>query len=385
MLFRQQGAAARRSRCATGSPSRCARRRPSTKRAANFSSTSKRCGSPALGALYERFARLKAKLEAAGWFETARKRALPAFPRAVGVVTSRHAAALARRADHARAALCRRCRVILYPARCRVSARRARLPRRSRTANARAEVDVLIVCRGGGSIEDLWAFNEEVVARAVFESVLPIVSGVGHETDFTICDFVADVRAPTPTAAAALVAPDRLRCSRTPLHDRRRWQRAARARARSRACSALDLRVAATRASRGPPRRAARATLRDWRIGCARAAGAAACASASGELAAGPRAVLRELLRRLRRRRRAVPALASAGCAAARRARRARCRDALARARRRACAAESRKACSTAATASSPPPTARSCTMRRRSKRGDASQLTFARGGAEAR
>jgi exodeoxyribonuclease VII large subunit len=100
-------------------------------------------------------------------------------------------------------------RVVLYPAAVQGTGAAHELATAIRTANARREVDVLIVCRGGGSFEDLWAFNEQVLARAVYESVLPIVSGVGHETDFTICDFIADVRAPTPTAAATLVTPDR--------------------------------------------------------------------------------------------------------------------------------------------------------------------------------
>jgi exodeoxyribonuclease VII large subunit len=98
---------------------------------------------------------------------------------------------------------------VLYPASVQGGDAAGDIARAIRLANERAEVDVLIVARGGGSIEDLWAFNEEPVARAVFDSRLPIVSGVGHETDFTICDFIADVRAPTPTAAATLVVPDR--------------------------------------------------------------------------------------------------------------------------------------------------------------------------------
>src|SRR5262249_33703760 len=166
-----------------------------------------------VGALYERFARLKARLEADGWFAASRKRALPKYPRAIGIVTSPRAAAL----RDILTTLARRWaspRIVLYPASVQGSEAAGDIARAIRIANARAEVDVLIVARGGGSIEDLWAFNEEPVARAVFDSKLPIVSGVGHETDFTICDFVADVRAPTPTAAAAIVAPDRDALSR---------------------------------------------------------------------------------------------------------------------------------------------------------------------------
>ena len=160
------------------------------------------------GELYERFQRLKAKLAAAGWLAPERKRPLPAFPRAVGVVTSPRGAAIA----DVLTTLKRRwpaLRVVVYPAAVQGEAAAADIVRAIGVANARAEVEVLIVCRGGGSIEDLWPFNEPIVARAVHASGLPIVSAIGHETDFTICDFVADVRAPTPTAAATLVAPDR--------------------------------------------------------------------------------------------------------------------------------------------------------------------------------
>ena len=178
-----------------------------------------------LGALYERFAKLKLKLEAAGWFAAARKRPLPRFPRAIGVVTSPRAAAL----SDVLTTLARRMprlRVILYPALVQGEGAAAAIAAAIATANARSEVDVLIVCRGGGSLEDLWAFNEEAVARAVFESRLPIVSGVGHETDFTICDFVADARATTPTAAAALVAPDRTELRSRLAAVAARWRRA---------------------------------------------------------------------------------------------------------------------------------------------------------------
>ncbi len=161
-----------------------------------------------LGTLFEAFAKLKAKLEAEGLFDAARKRALPAFPRAIGIVTSPSAAAL----RDVLTTLARRARmipVIVYPAQVQGETAAAQIARAIAIANARAECDVLIVCRGGGSLEDLWPFNEEVVARAIAASRLPVVSGVGHETDFSIADFVADLRAPTPTAAAAAASPDR--------------------------------------------------------------------------------------------------------------------------------------------------------------------------------
>ena len=161
-----------------------------------------------MGALYERFVKVKERLETAGWFSEARKRRPPDHPRAIGIVTSPRAAAL----SDVLTTLCRRSRasrIVVYPASVQGDAAAAEIAAAIALANRRREVDVLIVCRGGGSFEDLWPFNEEIVARAVFESALPVISGVGHETDFTICDFVADVRAPTPTAAATLAVPDR--------------------------------------------------------------------------------------------------------------------------------------------------------------------------------
>jgi len=161
-----------------------------------------------LGPLHERFLRLKEKLSREGLFAPEAKRDLPAHPRAIGVVTSLAAAALrdvlttlARR----NAAL----PVIVYPVLVQGEGAAERIAAMLATASARAECDVLLLVRGGGSIEDLWAFNEEAVARAIRASSIPVVVGVGHETDFTIADFAADRRAPTPTAAAELVSPPR--------------------------------------------------------------------------------------------------------------------------------------------------------------------------------
>lgn len=162
-----------------------------------------------LGALYEAFEKLKAKLEAEGLFADARKKSLPPFPRAIGIITSPAAAAL----RDVVTTLRRRMPgipVIIYPTPVQGEGAAEKISEAVHTAGRRAECDVLILCRGGGSIEDLWAFNEEIVARSISACPVPIISGVGHETDFTIADFVADQRAPTPTAAAELASPNRL-------------------------------------------------------------------------------------------------------------------------------------------------------------------------------
>jgi exodeoxyribonuclease VII large subunit len=160
------------------------------------------------GALLEQFLRLKAKLEREGLFDASRKRPLPMRPVAVGVVTSADAAALrdvtaslARRAPHVR--------VVVYPSLVQGAAAPAQLRAALAAVAARREIDVLIICRGGGALEDLWAFNDEAVVRAIAASPVPTLCGIGHETDFTLADFAADVRAPTPTAAAELATPTR--------------------------------------------------------------------------------------------------------------------------------------------------------------------------------
>ena len=161
-----------------------------------------------LGMLYERFERLKQLLESQGLFAAERKRPLPAFPKCIGIITSPQAAALRDVLTTLRLRM-PVVPVVLYPAPVQGTGSAEKLALAIQLANRRAECDVLILCRGGGSIEDLWAFNEESVARAIAASEIPVVSGVGHEADFTIADFVADERAPTPTAAAQRVVPDR--------------------------------------------------------------------------------------------------------------------------------------------------------------------------------
>jgi exodeoxyribonuclease VII large subunit len=161
-----------------------------------------------LGPLYERFLRLKEKLERQGLFDAALKRAPPVHPRAIGIVTSLAAAAL----HDVLSTLARRnpaIPVIVYPAPVQGEGAARRLAAAIATAGARAECDVLLVVRGGGSIEDLWQFNEEALARAIRASPIPVVVGVGHESDVTIADLAADRRAPTPTGAAELASPPR--------------------------------------------------------------------------------------------------------------------------------------------------------------------------------
>jgi exodeoxyribonuclease VII large subunit len=164
-----------------------------------------------VGALKREFERLKVKLSAEGLFALERKRGLPKFPRRIGVVTSPSGAAI-RDVLHILGRRFPPASVLIYPTPVQGAAAVPSIVEALQTASARGECDVLIVARGGGSIEDLWCFNDERVARAICLSSIPVVSGVGHEIDFTIADFVADARAPTPSGAAELVAPDRNAC-----------------------------------------------------------------------------------------------------------------------------------------------------------------------------
>jgi exodeoxyribonuclease VII large subunit len=161
-----------------------------------------------VGSLFEAFLALKNKLAEEGMFDPASKREVPTYPRAIGVITSLGAAALrdvltalARRAPHIP--------VIIYPSPVQGADAAIQLRRALAHANARQEVDTVLLVRGGGSLEDLWSFNDEALARDIASSLIPVISGVGHETDFTITDFVADLRAPTPTAAAEMACPTR--------------------------------------------------------------------------------------------------------------------------------------------------------------------------------
>lgn len=159
-----------------------------------------------VGDLYLAYEQLKKKLEGAGLFLAEHKKPIPQYPKSVGVITSPTGAAL----RDILTTIKRRypiARIIVYPALVQGNNAAKSIAKAISMANARAESDVLIVGRGGGSIEELWAFNEEIVAESIYDSDIPVISAVGHETDFTIADFVADMRAPTPTGAAELAVP----------------------------------------------------------------------------------------------------------------------------------------------------------------------------------
>lgn len=191
-----------------------------------------------LGALQREFERLKAKLAAEGLFASERKRSVPRFPRRIAVVTSPTGAAvrdiiniLARRYPPAA--------VLVYPTAVQGAAAAPAIVQALQLASTRMECDVLILARGGGSLEDLWAFNDERVARAIRACAIPVVTGIGHEIDFTIADFAADARAPTPSGAAELVAPDKVAC----------LEALSRMQARISACMRRELRAVSTRFS----------------------------------------------------------------------------------------------------------------------------------------
>lgn len=160
-----------------------------------------------IGSLFERYEALKLQLEKEGLFDLRHKKSIPKLPKAVGVVTSPSGAVI----EDIRNVTRRRfpdMPIILYPASVQGADSCCEIVSEIERANQEGLVDILIVGRGGGSIEDLWSFNEEDVARAVYHSKIPVISAVGHETDYTICDFVADLRAPTPSAAAELAVPE---------------------------------------------------------------------------------------------------------------------------------------------------------------------------------
>ena len=162
-----------------------------------------------LGALQLAFEQLKEKLAQKGFFDPSRKRPLPLLPKTVGLVTSLTGAALR---DFLKVALSRypKARIIIFPVRVQGEGAAQEIAEGIRLLGSYQGVELIVVTRGGGSLEDLWAFNEEIVAKAIYHSPVPVVSAVGHEIDYTICDFVADVRAPTPTAAAQIVFPSLL-------------------------------------------------------------------------------------------------------------------------------------------------------------------------------
>lgn len=160
-----------------------------------------------VGKLQKAYEALKKRLAEQGLFDAIHKKALPAIPKCIGVITSPTGAAI-RDILHVLKRRFPSVPVILYPTLVQGDLAALNLVAAIQTANQRQECDVIILARGGGSIEDLWPFNEEIVAQAIFQSTLPLISGVGHEIDFTIADFVADVRAPTPSAAAELLTPD---------------------------------------------------------------------------------------------------------------------------------------------------------------------------------
>ncbi|MHB9032291.1 MAG: exodeoxyribonuclease VII large subunit [Anaerolineae bacterium] len=160
-----------------------------------------------IGRLWQRYLEMKAKLEAEGLFSEERKRPLPDWPKRLGIVTSPTGAALQDILNVLRARY-PLIQVVVAPTQVQGVEAPGTIIRALNALNDRTDIDVILIARGGGSLEDLWAFNDEAVARAVANSSVPTITGIGHETDFTICDFVADARAPTPSAAAALAVPD---------------------------------------------------------------------------------------------------------------------------------------------------------------------------------